>query len=106
MIYHAYDRMGSTVSEPSESVMRALLLSLHSSDPEHPNVSLTHESEWCISVFGSGLAVLENVETGEGPWHMQDVSSEVALQLWLMLAAGQIEQLRNKQWLPSYGPSA
>ena len=106
MTYHATDRMGATVQEPSESVMQELLVSLESADTEHPDVSLVHESEWCISIFGSGLAVFENVETGEGPWHMQGVSVSAALELWRTLAAGQIEQLKARHWESGYGPSA
>lgn len=55
--------------------MGDLLRSLTLADPEHPSVSLTHESGWAASVFGSGLVTLENVETGEGPWHTRPIAS-------------------------------
>ena len=66
MSYFAYDRMGNTVVSPDEAAMSALLGSLAAPDPEHPDVSLSHESGWCASVFGSGLVILENVEPPEG----------------------------------------
>ena len=98
--------MGATVIEPSELVMKELLSSLDPTDDEHPDVSLSNESEWCISFFGSGLTVFENVETGEGPWHMQGISVCSALELWRTLASGEIEQLKKWPWVPGYGPSA
>lgn len=106
MTYHATDRMGASIIEPSELVMKELLSSLDPADEEHPDVALTHESEWCISFFGSGLAVFENVETGEGPWHMPSIPSSAALELWRTLACGEIEQLKKWPWVPGYGPGA
>ncbi|AVP96785.1 hypothetical protein C7S18_06040 [Ahniella affigens] len=91
------------VDEPSLEEMRALLESLMANDPEHPDVSLTHESEWCISVYPSGIVVLENLETGEGPFHMRAVAHDRALELWQSLAAGRISELQLLQWLPGYG---
>lgn len=106
MTYHAYNRMGAAVVGPSEAAMKELLASLDPSDAEHPDVSLTHESGWCVSIFASGLAVLENVESGEGPWHMEGVSSRTALDLWRQLASGEVEQLKGLRWVPGYGPGA
>jgi len=91
------------IDEPSLDQMRALLESLAVGDPEHPEVSLTHESEWCIGVFPSGLVVFENLETDEGPFHIPAVARDRALELWQMLAAGRTQALRGLQWLPGYG---
>jgi hypothetical protein len=76
MSYFAYDRMGNAIASPVEVAMRNLLGAFAVQDPEHPDVSLNHESGWSASVFGNGLVVLENVETGEGPWHMSGKSPE------------------------------
>jgi hypothetical protein len=99
----AYMRSGASVREPSTEEMAALLESLRLPDNEPPDVSLTHESGWCISAFGSGLVCLENVETGDGPWHMRGLSFESILELWQNLAGGHIESLRSLTWLPGYG---
>jgi hypothetical protein len=101
MSYFAYDRMGSTVVLPDEAAMSKLLHSLASPDVEHPGVSLTYESGWCASVFASGLIVLENVETGEGPWHMRLPSPQHALELWRLVACGEIEAVQSRPW-PGY----
>ena len=55
MSYFAYDRMGNAIASPDEVAMRNLLGSLAVQGPEHPDVSLNHESGWSASVFGNGL---------------------------------------------------
>lgn len=103
MSYFAYDRMGRTVSSPSPAEMSSLLASLAQPDPEHPDVSLSHESGWCLSVFVSGLVVLENAETGEGPWHMRLATPQHALHLWQLLSDGNIATIQAQPWAPGYG---
>lgn len=103
MSYFAYDRIGSTVTSPDDAAMSLLLSSLAAPDPEHPNVSLTHESGWCASVFGSGLVILENAETGEGLWHMRLPSPQHALDLSRLLSDGQIAAIQLYPWVPGYG---
>lgn len=82
--------------------MRALLESLSVNDPEHPDVSLSHESEWSISVFSSGLVVLENPEANAGPFHMRGIAHNRVLELWEMLAVGRTAELLSLPWLPGY----
>ena len=101
--YFAYDRMGCAITTPDEIAMFELLHSLAAADPEHPSVSLTHESGWCGTVFGSGLVVLENVESGDGPWHMLLASPKLAIELWRLLARGLIESVQAHPWVPGYG---
>ncbi len=103
MSYFAYDRMGSTVTSPDDAAMSLLLGSLAAPDPEHPDVSLTHESGWCLGVFGGGLVILENVETGEGPWHMQLPSPQHSLTFWRLLSLGEIAAIRSHPWVLGYG---
>jgi hypothetical protein len=103
MTYYAYDRMGKTVPLPDEATMLTLLDSLAVRDPEHPEVSLNHESGWTLSVFGSGLVVLENVETDEGPWNRRLESPQEALALWRQLARGDFTALQSNPWDMGYG---
>ena len=106
MTYRATDRMGASIPEPSEKKMKELLSSLSRFDPEHPDVSLSHESEWSLSVFSSGLVVFENVGTGEGPWHMIGVPASDTLELWHLLSEGKLEELKRSPWICGYGPHA
>lgn len=70
-------------------------------DLEHADVSLTHETEWCLSVFRSGLIVFENLEAGE-PRHLR-ADRRKAEELWAALAAGDLAAIEQQDWLPGYG---
>lgn len=83
--------------------MRQLLNSLANDDPEHPDVSLNHESGWSLSVFSGGLIIFENVETGEGPWHMRASQTDTILKLWRALAASDLQHLLSQPWAAGYG---
>jgi len=86
---------------PPLSSLSPLLDELATADPEHGDVSLTHESEWCISVSRSGYVTFENLEEGE-PRHMRDLSREKILDLWAKLSRGEIESIESEAWLPGY----
>ena len=62
MAYHLTTQFGATERDPSPERMAAVIDGIDPSDEEHPDVSLTHESEWCIGVFTSGLVTFENLE--------------------------------------------
>ena len=106
MNYFAHDRLGRSVPQPTFEQMQELLDSLAALDPEHPDVSVQSESGWCISAFGSGMVVLENVETGEGPWHLASQRVDQVLDLWSKLVSNDISSVRAAPWLDGYGPNA
>jgi hypothetical protein len=81
--------------------MREILTQLDVEDVEHQSVSLTHESEWCLGAYPGGLLVWENLEEGE-PRHMNGVSRERVLELWVKLAQGRIAEVETDPWLPGY----
>jgi hypothetical protein len=91
---------------PSEARMRELLAELDQDDPEHPDVSLSHESGWSLSVFQSGLVVWEYVEeAGEEriePRHQLGVSTEKALDLWLKLSRAELDAIEQEPWRLGY----
>jgi len=104
MAFCASDRWGATESNPSVGRLRELLQSLDIDDQEHPDVTLKHETEWCLSAFRSGLLVWENVEDEAGnPRHMTGVPREKVLGLWIKLARGDIAAVEAEPWLPGYG---
>ncbi|PJN28112.1 hypothetical protein [Kitasatospora sp. CB02891] len=91
MSYFMYDVMGGTVDEPDPEAMRRVLDDLTNADDEHPDVSLSHESGWCLSAFRSGLLIWENTEDGSvAPVEMREVTREEILRLFRLLAAGDI----------------
>jgi hypothetical protein len=101
MVFHSTDRWGAMESNPAVERLRALLQSLDSSDNEHPDVSLAHETGWCLSAFSSGLLVWENIEAeNSNPRHMTSVAREKVFGLWLKLAQGDIAAVEAEPWLP------
>jgi hypothetical protein len=67
-------------------------------------VGLTHESGWSLSAFPSGLVTWENVEDDSvAPRHRSEVPLTELRELWLDLAAGNIERVDGESWLPGYG---
>src|SRR5262245_3959098 len=87
---------------PTEDDLRAALEELATPDAEHPDCWLTDENGWTVSAFESGNVVLENLESGEGPWHIPGQSSEAVLELRRLLQAGQIETIRSRDWIGGY----
>jgi hypothetical protein len=103
MPVHLTKRYGDSVSNPSVNDLQTALAELDVTDPEHPDCWLENERGWALSAFGSGLIVLENVETNEGPWHMRGVSRQQILELWGLLSTEKLEELRQREWKPGYG---
>jgi hypothetical protein len=95
-------RWGGGGENPSERELREALAELEKPDEEHPDCWLSDEQGWTISAFGSGKVILENLESGEGPWHMKKQDGEVILELWKLLQAGDITAIRAKPWSPGY----
>ncbi|MCP3881713.1 MAG: hypothetical protein GY701_25490 [Sulfitobacter sp.] len=95
--------MGETFVEPSPDVLWRILNELDEyDDPEHLDVSLTHESEWCLSVFPGGLIVWENVELDDDPRHLLGVERAKALALWHSLSVGDLATIESEDWRPGY----
>jgi hypothetical protein len=92
---------GSSVSDFPVERFDELLDELADADSEHPDVSITHESEWSLSVYKSGIVVLENLEEGE-PVHMGPIDRDATLGLMTAIADGRIDQVRAAAWKPGY----
>lgn len=96
-------RWGQTVQGPTVEDMRSALIELQESDLEHPDCWLSDEEGWTLAFHEGGRAVLENVETGDGPWHMPKVGMEHALELWHLLERNDLGKLMAKEWSIGYG---
>jgi hypothetical protein len=92
-------RWGGGGKNPKEEDLRVALAELTVLDDEHPDCWLSDEGGWTIAAHQSGAIVIENVESGEGPWHMKGQKPEVVLELWRLLQAGDIVAIRTKPWL-------
>ena len=76
--YFVQTRWGGSERAPTVERLREVLTELERPDPEHPDVWLTHESGWTLSVYGSGLLVWENPESTIEPRHQVGVPREAA----------------------------
>jgi hypothetical protein len=104
MSYIVRRRYGRTVRDPPLSTLPELLVELDSrpEDIEHCDVSLTHESDWCLSAYGDGYLVFGHLERG-GERHMKGVPREKIIDLWKSLAAGDIASIEREPWIAGYG---
>jgi hypothetical protein len=90
-------------SEVGELQSLPLLVDGLFEDIEHPDVSVEHESGWALSLFASGLVVLENVDDDSvEPTHCQ-LSRDHMLIAAVAVAVGSHESIRYFGWLPGYG---
>jgi hypothetical protein len=102
LAFHITHNHGTSESDPLLESLDTLYDELDQSDTEHPDVSLTHESGWCLAAFQSGLLIWENVEDGD-PQHMRRVDREQTLRLWRLLANGNIDEIDQENWQDGYG---
>lgn len=103
MSYWVNHLMGASSMEFPIDSLPSLYSELSNSDAENTDVYLTHETEWCLSAFSSGLLIWENV-AGEGdPKHMKATPEEKVIELWTKLSKGNIALIDEESWLPGYG---
>ncbi|AHC35231.1 MULTISPECIES: hypothetical protein [unclassified Pseudomonas] len=103
MSYHVTHRYGAMSSNPGIHTFPELLAELKArpEDEEHGDVSVTDEADWCISVNLSRTVTFENLESGE-PRHMKGVPETKILELWRLLADGDVAAIEQEPWLPGY----
>jgi hypothetical protein len=104
MSFSITHRYGAMDRNPPFSALDDLLAEIEngSEDPEHGSVALTHESEWCLSVAKGGYVIFENLEHGRER-HMRGVPRAKTIQLWKLLAMGDIAAVESEPWRPGYG---
>lgn len=98
-------RWGGGGQNPNEEEMRAALAELSKRDDEHPDCWLSDEEGWTVAAHQSGKIVLENVESGDGPWHLPAQTHAQVLRFWQLLQSGDVEAIRSQPWREGYGQS-
>ncbi len=103
ILYHTTDARGVSEICPPKERLRSLVQSLDDTggdEPDHPDISLVHdESGWSLSLFPSGVVVLEKLDADETEArHLRDVPRTKALELWLHLARGDIKAVEQEPW--------
>ena len=94
---------GAMEEQPPRESITALLDELSQADPDHPDVAVSHESGWTLSVFPSGRVVWENVEEDDEPRHMFLHDRTELVQLLNTLADGRVGDVDLAAWQPGYG---
>jgi len=97
------NRWGGREDNPTVAKMLAALNELDAHDPEHPDCWLSDELGWTIAAHENEVLVLENVESGEGPWHLANAPRTIVLQLWQALQRGDLNEIRKRDWKDGYG---
>jgi hypothetical protein len=102
-MFHITHRYGEMESNPPLERLFGLFSELDDrhEDTEHSSVALTHESEWSLGVSHGGYITFENLEEGE-PRHMTGVSPEKIIQLWELLARGDLTAIESEPWITGY----
>ena len=100
---HLNKRWGGGGKNPTVEEMLSALAELLTPDPEHPDCWLSDESGWTVAAHQSGTVVLENIESGEGPWHIPAVDRQFVLELWQALQRGDLTAVREHKWQEGYG---
>jgi hypothetical protein len=101
--FHVTHRSGGDSTDPTPEQLRSLIDELDIEDDEHPEISLAHEREWCLSAFPGGLVVFENVDTGDNPRHLRDCTRAELQTMFEELAGGDIDAVTARPWRPGYG---
>jgi len=95
--------MGDMDGDVALETLPRLIDELSEADGEHTSVSITHETEWCLTASANGVLVWENLESRESkPRHMDGVDRGHVLRLWTALAEGDLATIEAEPWLPGY----
>jgi predicted Rdx family selenoprotein len=92
---------GSGDDNPPLASLSDLYDELLSTDREHGDVAVIHDSGWSMSAHRDGRLVFEHLRNG-GERHMLPVLKERVLELWRRLVAGDIEGILSEPWKPGY----
>jgi hypothetical protein len=94
---------GSSDKDPPLDALNDLYDELQFADIEHVDVTVIHDDTgWSMSAYPSGRLIFGNL-ADMNDCHMIPVSRERVLELWRLLAAGDIDTLLKEPWLPGYG---
>jgi hypothetical protein len=94
---------GSMTSDPPLSILPNLLDELADASADDPDVSMSDEDGFTLSVFPSGRVVFENVETVNNPRHIDGLSMTAVLALLTALAERRLDEVMSLEWQEGYG---
>jgi hypothetical protein len=92
-------RRGKVIEDPALKDLRAAVAELNVPGLEFPGFWLSTPDGWTLTFYENGLAALEKDTGDAGPWHINSVSHEKALEMSQILLHGDIESLRSQPWI-------
>lgn len=93
-----------SMGQPADvSGFLALLDELAGATAEHGDIVVGHESGWTLTVLARGRVVWENVEEGDAPRHIDELSRDEVLELMAQVASGDVDAVEAHRWAPGYG---
>jgi hypothetical protein len=97
-------RWGGSTEDPTVDQMRSALDELETDDDEHPDTWLTHDSGWTLTAYQTGVLIWGNDEEKVGLRHLPEVPRARILELWQLLARGDIAAVEREGWLAGGHP--
>lgn len=94
--------LGDSEEEPSHARMLEFLESIDPLDLEHGAAWLTDNTENSLEFNGDGTLVFSRQDGV--PRHIAGVSKQRALELWVLLARGDLDDLEKQPWQPGLRP--
>ena len=99
-VFYVVHRYGASEVSPRLEVLTHLLDELVPGD-ERADVWVAHESGWSLSVFSDGVVIWGNPARDDVPHaHMRGVPREKIVELWKLLARGEIAPILAEPWQP------
>ena|SRR5450432_1081669 len=102
MAYYVANALGESEDQPSRARMLEFLESIDHLDLEHGAAWLTDTTENSLEFNGDGTLVFSR-QNGM-PRHIVGVSKQGALELWVLLAQGDLDDLEKQPWQPGLRP--
>jgi hypothetical protein len=96
--FYVESRWGGSEAAPSAERLRELIDDLNVKDEEHPDTWLSHSSSgWSLRLDESRYAFLDDADC-KTVAHMQNVSADQALQLWIRFSSLGPEGVNGEPW--------
>jgi hypothetical protein len=102
MGFYVVNGLGDSLQSPSTEEMRKFLAGIDVADEEHGAAWLSTDDGYSLEWSGDGRLVF-TAGSESPPRYLRGVSVERALELWLALAAGNVEEVERCAWHPGNG---
>jgi hypothetical protein len=103
MHYFVSNGLGESKDTPSEVELRDFLDNVDPGDVEHGAAWVSDELDNNLEFNGDGTLVFSR-GLDAAPRHLTGVSKSRALELWLFLMAGRLDDLESQPWMPGLRP--